>query len=306
MGLESIVVGADFSDESNLATEHALDIARHSGAKVTLVHVGALPGQPGGVPDSMQSTLQAYSKILEQHLSEDRDKLAEMRRRYGGQGVEVSHVVIDGYPDSGIVDAATELHAGLIVVGTHGRTGVKRFLLGSVAERVVRASPINVLVARGAAPTGGYHRIVVTTDFSDHSERAVEAALELAAPGARIDIIHCYQLPPMIGAAYAPIKAADDIYAPLRQSLATAAEQSGAELVAKYDRDDATMRFVAIEAPPAKGIQDYLDDGSFDLVVTGSHGRRGVRRFLLGSVSEATVRHAPCAALVVHAPASDA
>jgi nucleotide-binding universal stress UspA family protein len=145
----------------------------------------------------------------------------------------------------------------------------------------------------------------VATDFSEHGNRAIPAALDFAAKDGTVDLLHCYQLPPMIGAAYAPIKAAEDLYKPLRESLHKAAEEAGAELVAKYEDRGTKLRFEAIEAQAIKGVHERLEEGDYDLVVTGSHGRRGVRRFLLGSVSEATVRHAPCTALVVHAPVED-
>src|SRR5690606_23659256 len=86
-------------------------------------------------------------------------------------------------------------------VGTHGRTGLKRVLLGSVAERTVRLADHSVLVARGAAPAAGYRHLVIGADLIAPTHAAYDQALPLAAAGARIDVIHGWQMSPLtIGA----------------------------------------------------------------------------------------------------------
>jgi nucleotide-binding universal stress UspA family protein len=301
MELKKILVGVDFSPESDAAVKQALNIARHTGAQIVLLHVGVIPEDPSGVPDSMAGTAAAYNKVVKDQLAEDRNQLEVLRERIDGQGCEVSHMVVDGFADTALVDAAGEVGADLIAVGTHGRTGIKRFLLGSVAERVVRLAPCSVLVARPATEAaGGYGKILVPTDFSPTADRALDAALTLAAPGAGIDLLHCWQLPPLAGVYYAPVKAVDDVYEGVRKSITESVEAASQELLARHRGADAKLGFHAVEESAAHGIQQWLEDHAYELVVTGSHGRRGVRRFLLGSVAESTVRHAPCSVLVVH------
>ncbi len=211
MAIRKVVVGVDFSNESNAAVEQALELARHVGSELVLVHVGVIPETPVGVPDSMALTVTAYGQVVKDRLDEDRHALQALHERLSGSGVDVSQAVIDGFPDTGLIDAAREVGADLIVIGTHGRTGFKRFLLGSVAERVVRLAERPVLVARGSEKSsGGYRKIVVPTDFSDGAREAAEVACTLAAAGGIVHLLHCWQLPPMAGAFYAPVKAAED------------------------------------------------------------------------------------------------
>ncbi len=300
--MKKILVGVDFSAGSEVAIKQALRVARHTGAELCLLHVGVIPEQPVGVPDAMATTAAAYTRIVKDKLAEDREALARMRERVSGQGVEVSQALTDGFADTAIVRAATEMHADLIVIGTHGRTGIKRFLLGSIAERVVRLASCNVLVARpGGDDEGGFHRILVPTDFTEAARRALDLGVKLAAPGAAVDLLHCWQLPALTASTYGPVKSLRDLDEGIRTTLRGQASAAGQRLLAAHEAAGVELAFHEVEAPPTHGIQDWLADHTYDLVVTGSHGRRGVRRFLLGSVAEVTVRHSPCSVLVVHA-----
>ncbi|WP_428263557.1 universal stress protein [Haliangium sp.] len=298
MTLHTILVGVDLSDESHTAVNHAIRIARHSGAKVVLLHAGVVPSPPPEVPAAIQPTLSEYDRILREHLSEERGRLAELRERVSGQGVEISQMVIDDFPDHGICQAAGELGADMVVVGSHGRSGFKRLLLGSVAERVVRLCERDVLVARGGgdASGDGYRRLLVATDFSRIAELALEKAMALAAPEARIDVVHCWHLPPVSYSYFTANSAVVELSEPLGKYT----RELGEQLIAKHRRPGLELSFRSLEAPPTSGLIEWMDGKDYELVVTGSHGRRGMRRFLLGSVAEATVRHAPCSVLVVH------
>ena len=306
MSFKKILVAVDFSDESDVAIHRALDVARHTGAKLVLLHVGAVPDRPVGVPATMHTTVAEYLRLVEEDLAQDRTRLEEVRQRVSGQGVEVSHVVIDGIPDRGIRSAADEIGADLIIMGSHGRTGIKRFLLGSVAERVVRLSKKHVMVARGEAKvSGGFKRILVATDFAETADATFDMALDLAAREATVDILHCWHLPPMSYPYYAPTKSASEVVISLRESVISGTAKLGRDLLERHKRDDMTINFHQLEEAPAHGIQRWLDDqDKYDLVVTGSHGRRGAARLLLGSVAEFTVRHSPCSVLVAHAGAA--
>lgn len=301
MEIKKIAVGIDFSEQSNAAARHALNIARHTGAELVLVHVGTVLEAGDPLPEAIQTSVKEWENIVREQLAADRNRLDELRERLEGQGAEVSHMIIDGFPDTGLVEAAKDLGADLTVTGTHGRTGVKRFLLGSVSERVVRLSERTVMVARPAGDgASGYRRVLVPTDFSDSAERALQLALVMAAPDATIELVHYWQLPVVAAGYYAPVTAADKAVAPIRDALEEQAEAQGQGHIDRYGRPGLNLTFEAVQAAPAYGIQDRLEGESHDLVVMGSHGRRGVRRFLLGSVAEVTVRHAPCSVVVVH------
>lgn len=302
MNIKKIAVGIDFSPESEIATRHAMEIARHVGAEIALVHVGAILDPSVDMGETVHPSIKEWERYVRLELAEDRRRLEEWRERLTGQGVEISHVVRDGFADTALAETADEMGADLLVVGTHGRSGLKRFFLGSISERVVRLSHTNVMVAR-ALDNGnaGYRRILVPTDFSEPAARALELAFELAARDAKIDVVHFWQVPVTAATPYAPFKAAEDALATVREALAESAQQNGERLLDRYRSSSGVeLSYHALEASPAHGIHERLAQGGYDLVAVGSHGRRGIRRLLLGSVAELTVRHAPCSVLVAH------
>ena len=302
MNMKKILVAVDFSDESQVAVEQGLAIARQQGAELTLLYVGVAADQPVGIPTDAHDATTEYMRIVEEFVAGERRQLDEHVARISGQGVKVSSAMLDGVPARRIPVAATDLSADLVITGTHGRTGIKRVFLGSVAERIVRHCTTDVLVARPRAKERGLERILVATDFSDISEHALETAVALASPGAVIDVLHCWYLAPLSYPYYAPTRSAAELAVSLRDSIAGDAARRGAKLIARHQNAGCTLHFHNTEATPVQGIQDWLDEHEYDLVVTGSHGRRGASRFLLGSVAELTVRHAPCSVLVAHAP----
>lgn len=290
MEISRIVVGMDFSEESEVAARYAVKIARHTGAEVVLVHVGLVPDQSQPIPH--HDAAKEWQRIVEERLAADRAKLEEARERLATQLPEISHMVIDGFADTGLCEAGKQIGADLLITGTHGRTGLKRFLLGSVAERVVRLFERNVMVARpGAEGPGSFQRILVPTDFSVHAEDALKLALVLAAPGGTVDVFHAWDTPPEVALEWT---------GPIVDEMAKQARESGEKLLGKHRREDLTMNFDTLRGRAASGISERLERQRYDLVIMGSHGRRGLRRFLLGSVAEKMVRHAPCSVIVVH------
>jgi nucleotide-binding universal stress UspA family protein len=298
MELRTILVGVDFSPISDVAAGQALGIARMHGARLVLAHAAALPEEPEGLPASMRSTADAYLKILRARVTEDQRALAELGDRLSGRGAEISQVLVDGHPDDAIVTAGHDLGADLIAVGSHGHRGLGRLLLGSIAERIVRTAVSPVLVARGAgdAADGGFRRILVSTDFSEAADRGLDLALQIAADDAVVELVHFWSLPSLPRA-----HAADEVDATLeeiRTELQSAGQLRGADALARRDAHGATVRYQLREGDPRDGIVEHARASSADLVVVGSHGRRGLRRLLLGSVAEAVVREAPCSVLV--------
>lgn len=296
--MNPILVGADFSRESELAIAHAIELARHAGAAVTLALVTYVPEAPEGLPASMTATYARYAATLKEQFAGERERLAQLRERFSGQGVELSQVVLDGRPEDRLPAAARELSASMIVVGTHGRTGFRRLALGSVAEKVVRRAECPVLVARGLPPHGGYRRIAVGLDFSPTSRLAVQAARQYLAPGGRLDLVHCWQLPPWSYANSSPMQA--DNLQQLQVDMLGNIDELGKKWLAEIGGVDGEVAFHRIERSPAAGLDAWATEHQTELLVVGSHGYRGLQRWLIGSVAEATVRHAPCSVVVVH------
>ena len=203
---------------------------------------------------------------------------------------------MDGVPWHSIVETVEhDPDVDLVVVGTHGRTGIPRVLLGSVAERVVRHAPCSVLVTRRTGDTTPFAHILVPIDFSEPSRLAVERATELAAvDGAGILLLHSVELP-----AYYDSELGTELLASIEKGGATQLATSADELRAKT-----TVPVTSVlrhGSPGASSVNVLEEDPTFDLVVVGSHGRTGFKRALLGSVAEKIVRHAPCSVLVARA-----
>ena len=141
-----ILCAVDFTASSRTALEHAADLARRFDARLALVHVwrGARAAGPG-----LAVAPPALTLGEEAELGRKLDDWKREAERLAGR--EVPAVLTSGAPAEDVVRLAAERHVDLVVVGTHGRTGVRHALLGSVAEGIVRQAPCAVLVARARA-----------------------------------------------------------------------------------------------------------------------------------------------------------
>ena len=137
---KTILVPTDFSDSSDFALAYAVKLARSLGAELVVLHTYELPMI--GFPDG---TLVATAELTSRVLDGARVALDAAVAKHGNAGVPLRTLVKEGESWRTIVDAAPEVGAGLIVMGTHGRSGLPRALLGSVAEKVVRMAPCPVL-----------------------------------------------------------------------------------------------------------------------------------------------------------------
>lgn len=305
MDSNKIVVGIDFSAESEIAAEQAMDVARRTGAEIVLVHASPTVEIPELARDSGRSTeetYKAYVAVLEKERSSVHERLSDLADRLSGQGPLVSQILVEDFADSGVCKVAEELRAHLIAVGTHGRTGIRWLLMGSTAENIIRQSSIDVLVARRHHVShGGYRRILVATDFTPLADRALDRAIDLAADGATIDVVHYFGMraPGGVfgGSPYIPFE--------LEEDVERAARQKGEALLASRRQDRLTMNFTGVLGEPGLNLVHRLEDGRYDLAALGSHGRRGAKRLVFGSVAIKVMKRAPCSVLIGRAAAGD-
>lgn len=298
MEIKQILVGTDFSDASEVAMEHALAIADRTNAKVMLVNGNAADQD---WPKSRGWYREYYDNMLEAVQSEDRSRLATLCKTLASRGVPLDQLVVNELPANALQSAASDLGADLVCVGSRGMTGVKRVLLGSVAEKVVKVVPSDVLVARGEAPVGGgYHRVLIPTDFSDGSYAAARRAVELADPGAsQIDIIHFWKLPAAAEGYWAQAEQTPGkLVKSLRELFIEDAIARGHELIAELEPMAKEISFKYVESDPLSGIERCLQEGEYDLVAVGGNPPAGIRSWFTGSVALSTVRLAPCTVLV--------
>ena len=181
-------------------------------------------------------------------------------------------------------------------LGTHGRRGVRRMLLGSVTEEVVRkaACPVFTVQAEAEqAPGQAVHRILVPVDFSEASEMALLHATEIAQTyGADVHLLHVVEevLYPSAYGVDPPSMSSQNVVGRVENALGKMArEEIGYEQV----QVSATVGYAPLT------ILDYVEENEIDLVVIATHGRSGLDRVLLGSVAERVIRQSPVPVFVV-------
>jgi nucleotide-binding universal stress UspA family protein len=223
-------------------------------------------------------------------------------------GHAASSEVIVGFPRRAICDYAKESHAELLMVGSHGHDAIGRFIIGSVAQAILRIAPCSVEIVRPG--TNGPHsahplKILLATDGSDCSVGAIHSIAKRPWPeGSVVKIVSVEEL-----LVFESQMAASSLAAPypasLIEELAQAAHDrsSSAVQTAKEILFRAGLKAVSDSSAPIgepRGvILDTADSWQADMIVLGSHGRRGMDRLLLGSVSEAVAVHAHCSVEVI-------
>jgi nucleotide-binding universal stress UspA family protein len=223
--------------------------------------------------------------------------VARLRAEHAELAVNgIEGALLEGAPDDEIIGLARDGDA--VVMGTHGRGAVAHLFVGSVAERVVRRSPVPVLCVRaGSAAALPAKRILVPIDFSEPSRAALSLAARLGdATNASVDVLHVWESPDTAGAP-----AGDAVVVHLvggqRSSLpeflqANAKQEMHTFLAGLEDRGRVELKHELTSGRPADAIVDASQ--GYDLVVMGTHGRRGLPHVLLGSVAEKVVRRATC------------
>lgn len=199
-------------------------------------------------------------------------------------------------PAEQILSYAEDADIDLVVMGTHGRRGVDRMLFGSVTEEVVRNAPCPTLTIRADAdvpPHQAVRRVLVPTDFSDASDTAVSHAKEIALTyGAEIDLLHVVEEP-----LYPTSYGIDSVAFPTQEVVERVEKQ-----LADVAREEIGYEHVMVEATvghPSSEILDFVGEKGIDLIVIATHGRSGLDRALLGSVTERVLRRSPVPVFVV-------
>jgi len=275
-----------------IALAHASALAKAHEAELVLVHASGVTDTGFAVHDEAERSKEPWAEYVRTRMQRAEGLLSKLQQRLVDRGVKTIPRLSSGFADAAIVSAAHQLDADLVVVGTHGRTGGERWLLGSVAESVLRLSERSVLVARkNEAPHGRPKRMLVATDFSRTAERGLDMALALAAPDANIEVVHCWQDPQTYGVPLPP---------EVHRRLVERAISAGNALLALHGAGaKQTLHFDMVDAPPVAGLLKRLDEGDAELLVLGTHGRRGAGRLILGSVASQVARHATRSVLVV-------
>lgn len=298
MPLTTIVVGCDLSEGSEIALDRAIQLADQHRALIVLVYAQADDAPIGNTNNEMLKQLGEVSAAVR---VEEARELAGRLEKVHERGLEAECVSRTGPPAEVLIAVATERRAELIVVGTHGRTGIARFLIGSQATEVIRVATVDVLVCRGPV-TGPFAKPLVAHDFSAAAAIALEHTAALCPPNTPIEILHAWQLPAgswgatLLGQARFPWNI-------VRNAVLSGAQAQADNVVAAATTAGYVVHAELVQGTPTEVVTETATKGGHDLIAVGAHGRRGMRRLLLGSVAENTIRHAPCTVLVVHGAA---
>ena len=296
MPIRTIICAVDLSPQSDQALERAGALAKLRDAKLLIVNAQADDAPIANVANDMLEQIGQVSAAMHAEVARQLGQRLETAR---ARGVDAELLTLVGPPGEVIAQTAIERQADLIIVGTHGLTGISRFLLGSVATAILRHAPCDVLVCRGTTGPSAFQRVLVATDFSPAAARALRNAVELATPEATVDLVHAWQLPAgswgatLLGQARFP-------WSTVRDAVLSAARSQADQLVAANASLGRPLHVELVQGPPASVITHAAEGGGYDLIAIGTHGHRGFRRLLLGSVAESTIRHAPCSVLVAH------
>jgi nucleotide-binding universal stress UspA family protein len=295
-----ILLAYDDSVASQVALEYACSLTR-AGATLSIAH--ALD-ESRVMASAMSSAFAAVDPrpLMSAVDEEGASVLKTAVATCGLRGVFAEQVVLRDAPETGIVALGRANRFDLIILGTHGRRGIPRALLGSVAETILRETEIPVLVVTGHAKTPRnnhpFDRALVALDASDPSRTAMSIAARLSADYAThltlcnvIDSRDVLSKAAAYGYDASPFQAG--MRADARKLLQAAANVPNVSLTV----DD----LVVAEGEPAEVIEHTAAQRNCDLIVIGTHGRRGVRRVFLGSVAEAVIRSSTLPVLAVPA-----
>jgi nucleotide-binding universal stress UspA family protein len=291
-----VLAPVDGSEPSDKSLEYAIALGR-TGASVDLVNVvDEIP-----IVSQSATTVSAFdpTPLLEALDAQGHAVLAAAAARCREAGITPTEQFVRDVPVPGIVATAEQCKSDLIVLGTHGRHGLAHAFLGSTTEGVLEHSHIPVLTVRipDVAPANPpFRRAIVAVDDSDPADAAVNIAVRLHETlGTEIVFVHAIDPNTVLDRAatygYDPTPLIDE----MRSAANALLERARAKAPAS------AAQAAIVEGHSAKAIANEAAQRGADLIIVGSHGRRGIRRFFLGSVAEEVVRTSVIPVLVMRA-----
>lgn len=285
----TILVPTDGSKVARTAAEAAVTIAARFEATIEAIHVVELGTLPYDARDEWAGAIAGVGEDALEEIATMADEAGVDAKTTSLESHAPTHEVLTEYAD--------DYGCDLLVMGTRGRAGLDRLVLGSVTERTLRRSSAPVLTVHQDTtlpPTLALEDVLVPTDGSDSADAAVQRGIELASEtGARLHLLTL-------------VDTSKPWHRATRAKMLQALDDAGRDVL-----DEAILRAEASEVDTIEGavgngkpetaILEYANEHDVDLVVMGTHGRSGVNRWLLGSVTEHVVRAAEIPVLSVRA-----
>jgi len=300
--IKLILCPVDFSEFSIRAHHYALSLAEHYRAQMVVQNVIELSRYPYAEYVASQGDYAEFCRVLHEGGKERLRKFVEKQPH---DEIQLELVVNEGVAADSILLIAQERKVDLIVMGTHGRRGFDRLVLGSVTDRVMRTAPCPVLAiskpphvsmahesahdstAKGEKRRHVHHlsRILFCTDFSENAERALNYAISVTREyNAELTLLHVLEEAPN------PVKA--------KKAIATAAEQLD-KLIVSEERESLKVRTVVRIGKPYQQIIQLAVEAQTDTVIMGVSGRGALDRAVFGSTTYRVMQLGPCPVLAV-------
>ena len=307
----NVLVTIDNSPESKTAVSLLQSMQLPANSSLFLLHVIEPKRWAEGIEGKSMIHLRS---ILSSAKSKEVDKAWEFINK-AAEGVRkpklnVTPLLQDGIPGSEILAAIDKYQIDLVVLGTRGRTGLKRFLLGSVSEWVLTEAPCSVLIVRKR--TGSSMKksksldILIGTDGSSDGNAAIEFVRQLHFPSSsHVTVCHVLEQQDALKTEVSArlgvtgpsnLKQLDAEVRQIREQEGNALLNAGA---GRLKRRGLIVEKRLAHGHPADHMLTMTQKKKFNLLVVGSRGITGLRRFFLGSVSHKLAQHAPCSVLVV-------
>lgn len=292
----TIFVATDFSKNSKSALRLGARLAKARAQALVLFHCVDLAAGD----DAWRLLVQAPDEIERSAAEEAKERLEaffEETLLEEERPAQTCYQVAVGNPVDEILRHSRTFSDPLILAGTLGKSRFREFFLGSTAHRLVQQSEEPVILTPAGELSTSIERIVVALDLSPVSREALRQAAALAeSEEAELSIVHGFALPEVAALQNAMVNVTaelDRIIVEKRRAIEQMIKEEG---VAK-----AVSKVEIIEMPPASAILTAAEDAEAQMIVIGSHGRRGLSRFFLGNTAERILRRSSCPVFVIPA-----
>ena len=272
--MEKLLLSSDGSEFSEGAIREAILLAKTCSSKLYVISVAEVPDIREFADTYPLAAVEKLEAAIRQHLE-------SVKERVEKEGV-VCEIILSRGPEpyKYIVDEAAKNNVELIIMGRHGRTGITRIMMGSVTAKVIGEAPCKVLVVPRFSRIS-LDKILVPTDGSIYSDLAMREAVSIAK---------------RIGSSLIGLS----VYK--RDANFELAEASVGIVKEVAEREGVKVEALTLKGEPHEVIVDTVEKKNAGFMVVGSHGRSGIERLLMGSVTERLIGHAGCPILIVRKP----
>lgn len=294
--MRKILWATDGSEEAEEGLNYAVFLARNYGSEIFGVHVIPKPEKL-----LYKSEFHDWTVKVEENIQ---SKLREITEKLTSTGLNFRGSVIKGKPSYEILEIAQRENIDLIIMGRSGHGLIDRLLVGSTTLRVLRHSDIPVLAVmkRATKDEVSMPHILVPLEISENVDTAIDYAINLASKiRSKLTVLYVFRLDIYTYEVPASTLVLDDLIKSSSEELTKRVEelkQKHTELIEGLN--DVEINNEVIQAiNPAVAIADYASKTDVDLIVINTHGRMGIRRLIIGSVTEKVIQEAPCAVLAM-------